>query len=171
MKWYFGDLERATERANGKRTGKATLRWTFDAQDAKTARATRNFIIRHLRTNAASDDECHDAAVVFGELLSNVVRHAPGPIEVRLEMRGRTPVLHVLDQGHGFQHVAKAPVDVMSEAGRGLALIAALSAEFNVTRRSEPLSGSHARAVLSIDCGPAGTRRTKYEGVNQSLPT
>jgi serine phosphatase RsbU (regulator of sigma subunit)/anti-sigma regulatory factor (Ser/Thr protein kinase) len=137
-------------------TDEATLRWTFDAHDAKTARAAHDSITRHLRTNTVSDDECHDAEVVFGELLSNVVRHAPGPIEVRLEMRGETPVLHVLDQGPGFQHVAKAPVDLMSEAGRGLTMIAALSAEFNVTRRSEPLSGSHARAVLSINRPRAG---------------
>ncbi len=137
----------------------ATLGWTFDAHDAKAARATRDLISHQLRTNVASDDECHAAEVVFGELVGNVVRHAPGPVEVRLEMRGQAPILHVLDQGPGFQHVAQAPVvDLMSEAGRGLSVIAALTAEFNVSRRAQPLSGSHARAVLSVNRGHAGAR-------------
>jgi anti-sigma regulatory factor (Ser/Thr protein kinase) len=104
-----------------------------------------------LRARAASDDECHDAEVVFGELISNVVRHAPGPIEVRLEMHDRTPVLNVLDAGPGFLRVATVPVDLMSEGGRGLSVVSTLTEEFNVIRRPEPLSGSHARAVLSIN--------------------
>jgi anti-sigma regulatory factor (Ser/Thr protein kinase) len=134
----------------------ATLRWTFDAHDVKAARATRDLIAKHLRVNTATDDECYAAETVFGELLSNVVRHAPGPVEVRLDVRGQAPILHVLDQGPGFQHVANTPVDLMSEAGRGLSVVAALSAEFNVTRRPQPLSGSHARAVLSINRPRAG---------------
>ncbi len=137
----------------------AILAWTFDAHDAKAARATRGFITHRLRTHTASDDECHAAEVVFGELVSNVVRHAPGPIEVRLEVGGQAPILHVLDQGPGFQHVAQAPVtDLMSETGRGLSVVAALTAEFNVSRRARPLSGSHARAVLSVNRGHAGAR-------------
>lgn len=65
-------------------------------------------------------------------------------------MRGRIPVLGT-------------PVDLMSEAGRGLAMIAALSAEFNVTRRPEPPRGSHARAVLSVN---RETHRTKHDGAD-----
>jgi anti-sigma regulatory factor (Ser/Thr protein kinase) len=112
-------------------------------------------VVQHLRANTATDDECYAAQTVFGELLSNVVRHAPGPVEVRLDVRDQAPILHVLDHGPGFQHVANAPVDLMSETGRGLSVVAALSAEFNVTRQPRPLSGSHARAVLSINRGHA----------------
>ena len=133
----------------------ATLGWTFDAHDAEAARATRDLIAERLRANTATDDECYAAQTVFGELVSNVVRHAPGPVEVRLDVRDQALILHVLDQGPGFQHVANAPVDLMSEAGRGLSVVAALSAEFNVTRRPRPLSGSHARAVLSVNRGHA----------------
>ena len=43
------------------------------------------------------------AELIFGELLGNVVRHAPGLVEITLDWTAELPVLHVLDNGPGFQ--------------------------------------------------------------------
>ena len=117
----------------------------------RTRQRATLIVERNCALNAATEDECHDAEIVFSELVSNVVRHAPGPDRGAAGSARPAPVLHVLDEGPGFLHVAKAPVDLMSEDGRGLSVVAALSEEFNVTHRPQPLYGSHARAVLSIN--------------------
>jgi PAS domain S-box-containing protein len=123
-------------------------RWTFDARDAATARAARMGFTRTLRERCRFDvDDAAMAELVFGELLSNVVRYAPGAIEIVLD-RGvaDAPVLHVLDRGPGFIFVPRLPSDILSERGRGLFLIFTLTEEINVTRRAG--GGAHARAVL-----------------------
>jgi anti-sigma regulatory factor (Ser/Thr protein kinase) len=89
---------------------------------------------------------------VFGELVGNAARYAPGAVEVTVDWSGAAPVLHVLDNGPGFHHVPALPHDVYSESGRGLFLISLLSDDFGVSRRPE--GGSHARAVLSLSHRP-----------------
>jgi PAS domain S-box-containing protein len=123
-------------------------RWFFDAGDAAAAQAARRAFTDGLRKRAADSDCIHRAEVVFGELVGNAARYAPGRVEVTVDWSGATPVLHVLDQGPGFHHVPALPRDVYSESGRGLFMISLLSDDFNVSRR--PKGGSHARAVLSL---------------------
>jgi anti-sigma regulatory factor (Ser/Thr protein kinase) len=86
-----------------------------------------------LSNESFSESDIANAEVVFGELCGNVTRYAPG-------------VLHVLDSGPGFRHISRLPADVLSESGRGLYIIAAMTAEFSVSQRDD--GGSHARAVL-----------------------
>ena len=95
--------------------------------------------------------ECVSAEVVFSELIGNVVRYAPGKVEVLLDFTDATPVLHVLDEGTGFSRFPELPRNLYSESGRGLYIIATLSEEFTVARR--PGRGSHARAVLATSSG------------------
>lgn len=109
-------------------------------------RLLRALFEEHLTSEAASAAE-----VVLGELLGNVVRHAPGSAEVALDLAGREPVLHVLDDGPGFAGVPALPNDPFSESGRGLYIASALTARFAVTRRTG--GGTHARAVLARSAG------------------
>ena len=89
------------------------------------------------------------AELVFGELLGNVVRFAPGPVEIVLNWtHAAAPVLHVLDRGPGFTFAPKLPLDLLSERGRGLYIVWSLAEDFNVTPRHD--GGAHARAVLAI---------------------
>lgn len=88
---------------------------------------------------------------------SSGMRFATRPaLELTLDWSGAAPVLHVIDNGPGFKHVPTLPRDVYSESCRGLFLISSLSEEFNVAKRAE--SGSHARAVLSLERRSPGTR-------------
>jgi anti-sigma regulatory factor (Ser/Thr protein kinase) len=101
-----------------------------------------------LRTRSACDEEIYAAEIVFGELIGNVTRHAMGEVEAIVDWDGPAPVLHIRDHGPGFQHAPRLPSDVLSENGRGLYIVAALTSDFNVTRM--PGQGSHARAVIAL---------------------
>ncbi len=132
-------------------TGKRLVRWTFDTSDVRAAQTAREACVGELNRHALSAADRSSAELVFGELIGNVVRHAPGPVEAALDWSGPAPVLHVLDRGPGFTHMSRLPADPLSEQGRGLFIISALTEDFEVTRRA--CGGSHARAVLSISGG------------------
>jgi PAS domain S-box-containing protein len=121
-------------------------RWAFDANDATVAHEARYSFVGALRDGGLRGDNLNAAELVFGELLGNVVRYAPGPIEIIFDWSQRAPVLHVLDRGPGFAFAPKLPSDLLSERGRGLYIVWALAEDFNVTERYD--GGSHARAVL-----------------------
>jgi anti-sigma regulatory factor (Ser/Thr protein kinase) len=101
-----------------------------------------------------SDEAVFNAELVFGELLGNVVRHAGGRVEIRLDGGEPDAVLHVLDEGSGFTRNPKLS-DAWAEGGRGLALIEFLVDDFSVSHR--PGGGAHARAVLRPTASPSST--------------
>jgi anti-sigma regulatory factor (Ser/Thr protein kinase) len=92
-----------------------------------------------------------DVEFVFAELIGNALRHAPGTVELILEVHDDRVVLHLLDKGPGFAFIPRLPSDLYSEAGRGVFLIAQFASSFTVDRR--PGGGSHARITFSIDQG------------------
>ena len=129
-------------------TASRTLRrWRADARDEQRIRAIRTDLLAEICFNPIDEDALFRAEMVFSELIGNVVRHTPGNVEVVLERRRARLVLHVIDQGEGFQFIPHLPLDAYSERGRGLFITAQLSDDFSVTRR--PQGGSHARAVIT----------------------
>jgi anti-sigma regulatory factor (Ser/Thr protein kinase) len=118
----------------------------FDASDGMAARQARRDFKDSLSPEAFSENDIANAEVVFGELCGNVARYASGIIDVVVDRSGPQVVLHILDRGAGFRHFSRLPTDVLSESGRGLFIIAAMTSEFTVTQRVD--GGSHARAVL-----------------------
>ncbi|MGD0472798.1 MAG: PAS domain S-box protein [Candidatus Velthaea sp.] len=125
-----------------------SMHWSFDARDARSTRDVRELFLAYLRAKGKQDADYAGAELVFGELIGNVVRHAPGTVDIEVEWRGDAPVLHILDRGPGYDRSAALPPS-LSETGRGLYLVSTLTREFTVTRL--PGYGSHARAVLPID--------------------
>ena len=87
------------------------------------------------------------AELVFAEIVGNLLRYAPAGAEIVIDRENGRPTMHVRDRGPGFEFIPKLPQDPYSESGRGLFLISALAADFNVTRR--PDGGSHARVVFA----------------------
>lgn len=126
--------------------GGALRRWVFASDDAAAARAARAAIVGELEAAGFRESALFGVELVYGELIGNVVRYAPGRIEVVLDCSGPAPVLHVLDRGAGFRMTPRLPYDDMSERGRGLYIINEMVEEFHVLRRSG--GGSHASAVL-----------------------
>ncbi len=86
-----------------------------------------------LRAGAAEGSDFAAAELIFGELISNVVRHAPGAVRVRLEWSGSKALLSVHDEHAPFTPKFKLPADIMSEHGRGLFIARALATSMDVT--------------------------------------
>ncbi|GAC1596228.1 MAG: hypothetical protein NVS3B28_27700 [Candidatus Velthaea sp.] len=124
------------------------VRWHVESANVRSVRGVQREIVEVLTLRGASPADCALAETVFSELIGNVVRYAPGAAEIALDCSGPSPVLNVLDCGPGFRHTPKLPLDLLSENGRGLYIISAMTDEFNVTPR--PYGGSHARAVLRV---------------------
>jgi PAS domain S-box-containing protein len=141
-------LESPAERRRYAIVNPRSRRWAFDTDDVTAARGARHSFVAALRDGGLRADCLDTAEVVFGELLGNVVRYAPGPIEIMFDWSEPAPVLHVLDRGPGFTLAPKLPTDLLSERGRGLYIVWSLTDDFNVTQRHD--GGSHARAVLTI---------------------
>ncbi|HET7815897.1 MAG TPA: SpoIIE family protein phosphatase, partial [Candidatus Baltobacteraceae bacterium] len=123
-------------------------RWQFDTCDMGAASEARGDFARAFRERGADIDDVATAELVFGELVSNTVRYASGHVEVIVDWSGADPVLHVLDNGPGFRHISILPPDLLSESGRGLFIVSALTHDFRVSKRAG--RGSHARAVLRL---------------------
>ena len=94
------------------------------------------------------DSDFLAAEIIFGELIANVVRHAPGPISATVT-RTADCILEVRDQGAGFEYAPRAVNDLLSESGRGLFLVANLSRSMSFTK--DRLRGSLARVVLPVE--------------------
>jgi anti-sigma regulatory factor (Ser/Thr protein kinase) len=87
---------------------------------------------RYLEAQVAADSDLDGAELVFGELLGNVARHAPGAVDVRLRWNGRSGILEVTDRGDGYSvddvHLPSAD----AESARGLFLINAFARDLSV---------------------------------------
>lgn len=127
-----------------------TVAWSFDATAAASNGARRAFMsCLKSRGDAAQILDLTAAELIFGELMGNVVRHAPGPVEIILDWTGTLPVLHVLDSGPGFESRRKRerlPDDDWSESGRGLFIVNACARDFAL--RNREVCGTHASATL-----------------------
>jgi len=122
------------------------VRWSFPRLDAEVLHGVRREFRTALRVRDYNDEQLEIAELVLGELLGNAIRHAPGPVRVALDASCGRGVLHVIDEGPGFERAPMLPIDPMSESGRGLFIVAQFTREFHVTRRHP--RGSHARAML-----------------------
>jgi len=120
--------------------------WTIDALDQESTARARHEILAALHLAQRAPELFRAAELVLAEVVGNLARYAPGPAEMILEWDGQRPILHVRDNGPGFEYLPKLPPDPLSESGRGLFMVAALAADFNVTRRPE--GGSHTRVVF-----------------------
>ncbi len=133
--------------SRGARSYEETVRrWGFDSGDAASANAVRRDVGTTLRERDTHEREIVTVELILSELIGNVVRYAPGPVEVILDLSEQAAVLHVLDSGSGFTLAPRLPSDLLSERGRGLYLVWSLAEDFNVTKRPE--GGAHARVVL-----------------------
>ena len=125
--------------------------WWFDAENAQAAHEARTELMAYLRSTARTGD-FEAAELVFGELVGNVVRHAPGPIDVQVEWNGEHPVLHVTDRGKGVVRNPSLPNNPLSECGRGLYIISRLTRALRVERI--PGYGNHIAAELNLSRTP-----------------
>jgi anti-sigma regulatory factor (Ser/Thr protein kinase) len=101
--------------------------WQFKASDAYAAIGARRDFSDYLRASCTPDSDCESAVIVFGELVANVVRHAPGAIDITASgSAGNNLTLDVRDTGPPFSAGHELPPDPSSDHGRGLFIVSNL---------------------------------------------
>ncbi len=111
------------------------------------AGAVRRQVARFLAQEASDSSDFAAAELIVGELLANVIRHAPGPVRVWAGWSGPDAKLIVEDTGRGFDLPRKA-AESNQEGGRGLALVQAFARSLLV--RHEPGRGTTVEVVLPL---------------------
>jgi anti-sigma regulatory factor (Ser/Thr protein kinase) len=125
-----------------------TTEWSLVTTDAREAAAARTAIRQFLALEADDSRSDLDAAeLIVGELVANVIRHAPGVVGINVIWKGDGAVLTVTDRGPGVPAVRCAP-DGQATSGRGLFLIQALARE--VTIDAAPGRGSRVVVHLPV---------------------
>jgi anti-sigma regulatory factor (Ser/Thr protein kinase) len=101
--------------------------WLFRADDAKEALPQRQSYLEFLRAACTPDSDYDGALIIFTELIANVIRHAAGPIQIRVGGYAQGALtLQVTDTGAPFCSAPSLP-PANSEGGRGLYIISQLS--------------------------------------------
>jgi anti-sigma regulatory factor (Ser/Thr protein kinase) len=108
--------------------------FAFSIADASLAHNARRIFATYLASQTDPVSDVDGAELIFGELVANVARHAPGPVEVRVAWRAEQAAMEVWDKGLGYELQITLP-DAMAENHRGLFIVAALGSELHVSRR------------------------------------
>ncbi len=128
---------------------RSSIEWQFRADDAIDALRMRAAVRAFFVAEADQESDIDGAVLVFGELVANVVRHAPGAISVRIEWPTSGPaMLFVDDWGPGVRSVCTSD-DPMRENGRGMDIVRALARDLRIV--SAPAGGTHVSAALPVD--------------------
>jgi PAS domain S-box-containing protein len=101
-------------------------RWRFSSADYRTGVVIRHDVGRLVAAWTGDAGRRYDGELAFGEIFSNVVRHAPGAVEVELRATTRGAELRVSDRGAGFRERPRSG-DAYAESGRGLELVRAVA--------------------------------------------
>lgn len=95
--------------------------WYLEGSAPEAVSDLRHEIVDYLRRHAAEGSDVAGAELAVSELLSNVVRHAPGPAWASLDWSGERALLSVHDLGSGFEPHTGLPDDLLqADGGRGL---------------------------------------------------
>lgn len=135
----------------------------FSIADAGFARHVRALFTEYLAARADPDSDLYAAEVIFGELTANVVRHAPGPVSIRVCWEDRAAVLEVEDSGPGYEPCTSFPGHE-SDSHRGLPIVAALGKKLRVDRcNGYTVTSVVLPVVLAASLGQINSIRTLGE--------
>ena len=123
--------------------------WRFHSSDAYTASVSRRELMSFVREHVRNPQTLFDVELILGELLANAVEHAPGLVEIELQIREDSLAIAIEDSGPGFTMRDGGPRDLYDEHGRGLFLVRSLARSIDVT----PLSsgGAGLKVELPLD--------------------
>jgi PAS domain S-box-containing protein len=123
-------------------------RWIFEAADAASAQGARIAFSRYIARACSPDSDVVGCEIIFGELIGNVVRHAPGPVEIILQWKADRATLHVYDRGPGFPFCGAHLPDTYSEGGRGIYIVNKLGCDLRIENLTE--KGTHVAVELPV---------------------
>lgn len=133
--------------------------WHFRSEDAVQALKARRSFADFLHGSCEAGSDISSAEIVFGELISNVIRHAPGPIAIDVQSDAFGLVtLTVLDNGAQFPIGYHVPPPAYSESGRGLYISSVLCAHMTVGRTD---NGNRVVATLPVRARATSTKKAE----------
>ncbi len=101
-------------------------------REVALASEARQVFSRYLSRCATSTSDISSAELIFGELLGNVSRHAPGPVDISFSWQADEAILQMIDRGPGY-HIGHTSLPAeLSESRRGLFLIDNFSKSWSV---------------------------------------
>jgi anti-sigma regulatory factor (Ser/Thr protein kinase) len=121
--------------------------WSLVRSDALDALHARDAVRTFLGEQADPASDLDAVEMIVGELVANVIRHAPGPIGIHVAWEDDKATLIVADRGHGIPALRSVPSGT-SERGRGLFLVEALAR--NVSISASPGNGSRVIVELPV---------------------
>ncbi len=124
--------------------------WLFHAGDAADARGSRPSFALYLRACGVAPDDIALAELVFGELLGNVVRHAPGPVDIGFAWQGHHGRLRFADRGAGIAPRETVTPSPFAESGRGWLIIETLG----ITPAVSVRAGGGTEVVVDLPFSP-----------------
>lgn len=119
--------------------------WSLVRADASEAIRAREAIRTFLSEQADPSSDLAGAELIVGELVSNVIRHAPGPIGIYVAWEDDAAMLIVADRGCGIPALRSLPTEA-SEAGRGLLLVHALARKVAI----DTVPGQGSRVIVQL---------------------
>ncbi len=145
--------------------------WVVDTSDSERLRALRGDVVGYLRRHAADDVGLDDCELVVSELITNVARHAHGPVWVAVDWPGVHPTIRVADVGPGFDLAVELP-STESVSGRGLFIVNSIVSKLEASRRAS--GGSIVTATLpvartpSVSIDPPRRRTTELPSLDEA---
>jgi anti-sigma regulatory factor (Ser/Thr protein kinase) len=110
---------------------RAEREWRIGRGDLRGATAARRDFAHYLKSKPAGDIERYDAALIFGELVSNAVKCARTSVSVELLEDGWAE-LRVTDDGECFDTSNICPQPLDAQSGRGLYIVNQLARHLSV---------------------------------------
>jgi anti-sigma regulatory factor (Ser/Thr protein kinase)/predicted ArsR family transcriptional regulator len=120
----------------------------FDATDPTQVRELRSELGRYFRRHATHDSDIDGADIALSELLTNAVRHAPGPAWVHVDWVQRQPRVEIHDLGPGLRLPLRTRRDPLSPGGHGLPLVAHVAGDLQAAAKRA--GGSKVSAVMPV---------------------
>jgi anti-sigma regulatory factor (Ser/Thr protein kinase) len=109
------------------------VEWRFKSSEDIYPSSTLAEIMALLRGEGAPNSDFDAAELICVELISNLIRHADGPVTIRLDWTDDFPKLSVGAEGKRFVAPAiSLPADPLAESGRGLFIIKALARDLSL---------------------------------------
>jgi serine/threonine-protein kinase RsbW len=116
----------------------------------------REKVERAMRAEGYGDGDVFAVSLALEEALSNAVKHGHGgdpskAVRVRYRVAADRVLLHVADQGPGFDPLAipdpRSPENLERDSGRGLLLMQAYMTRLRFNRRGNALTMSKRRSA------------------------
>jgi anti-sigma regulatory factor (Ser/Thr protein kinase) len=110
------------------------LEWRFKSAREIYASAMQAKLMELLRRDGSPESDFDAAELICVELIGNLIRHAQGPVTIRLDWSGEFPQLSVSDDAKRYAAPAiSLPADPLAESGRGLYIIRALAKDLSLS--------------------------------------